>query len=63
MRAKPKAKAQPKSIAPKIQTMKSTPANRAERKTARPSPRSAKIDSPAMPIAPPALERKRSPKI
>lgn len=61
MRAK--AKSQPKAKAPPIQTMKSTPANRGERKTARPSVRGAKLDSPAVPIAPPALERKKSPKV
>jgi hypothetical protein len=51
-----------KSKAPAPQTMRSTPRNSAERKTARPSGR-AKMDTPRVAVAPEPLARKRSPRI
>lgn len=55
-------KARARSKAPAPQRQKSTPANKAERKTARPSPGRAKLDTPRVAIAPPVLERKKAPR-
>jgi hypothetical protein len=51
-----------KSAAPKPQTMKSTPRNSAERKTARPNRSGPKMDTPRVAVAPEPLARKRSPR-
>lgn len=50
-----------KTKAPKPQTMAMTKPSKAEAKTARPA-KGRKMDTPRVPFAPPAAERKKAPK-